>query len=66
MTTSSEHDPVAFAEKMKAWREGGCNVFSFSYGGSCRKDFHELPSVHARERAHVRLLKSEGIDFERA
>lgn len=62
----AEHDPEAFKAKLQAWRKEGMNVFSFSYGGSNRRDFHELPSVQARERAHVRLLKERGIEFERA
>lgn len=61
----SEHDPVAFAAKLKAWREEGCNIFSFSFAGGNRRDFHELPSVAQRERDHVRELTEAGIDFDR-
>lgn len=63
---ADEHDPEAFRAKLKAWREEGCNVFSFSFNGSTRRDFHELPSVHQRERDHVAELKASGVEFERA
>ena len=59
-------DPEALREKLRSWREGGMNVFSFSYGGGSRQDFHDLPSVAQRERDHVSELKAAGIEFERA
>lgn len=41
-------------------------VFSYSYGGGCRKDFHELPSVKQRGLDHRNELKAKGIEFESA
>lgn len=59
------HDPEAFAAKLRYWREGGMNIFSYSYSGGTRKDFHELPSVHQREVDHVAELKAAHIEFDR-
>lgn len=64
MATPSR-DPEALKAKLKAWREEGMTVFSFSVHGT-RKDFHELPSTFQREREHVAELKAAGIPFERA
>lgn len=67
MDTEHEHDPVAFAEKLKAWRrEGG---LSFTFGGrggnGSRRDFHDLPSIFQQERDQVALMKAKGQKFER-
>jgi hypothetical protein len=62
---ADEHDPAAFAAKLKAWREEGCNVFSFSYSGGDRRTWREEPSVLQRERDHIAELRSAGTEFER-
>lgn len=66
-SATSDHDPVAFAEKLRAWRREGMTVFT--YGGrrgiGSKTDFHEQPSVKARENAHVAEMKEAGVPFER-
>lgn len=63
-----EHDPEAFKAKLKAWREGGCNIFSFSSGrqGGDRQTWHDMPSVAQRERNHIAELRGAGMEFDRA
>lgn len=63
---ASEHDPAAFKAKLQAWRTEGMNVFSYSYGGGCKKDYHELPSVYQRDRDHRAEMDRAGISYERA
>lgn len=67
-STEESHDPVAFAEKLRHWREtGGLSVTLGGRNGNVsRKDFHEQPSRFAQERAHVAELKAKGVEFERA
>ena len=64
---SESHDPDAFAEKLRHWRENGGLNFTFGgrHGYGSRSEFHDQPSVAQRERRHVAELKAAGVEFER-
>lgn len=65
---TSEHDPVAFAEKLRHWRENG--GLSLTFGGRdgtlSKEEFHNKPSRFQRERNIIADLKASGKPFDRA
>jgi hypothetical protein len=61
------HDPEAFKQKLREWREkGGLN---FTFGGRdgyvTREDWHDKPSLKKQENDHVAELTAAGIKFDR-